>query len=363
MNVIWNPIDGIDSILSPGLLIDADRVANNIQSMIRLVDGDASRLRPHVKTHKMPDVIRMQLDAGISKFKAATLAEASMVAEAGGRDVLLAYPMVGSNIARLKAIRQEHPETTFAVLVDHPASASALADAFHGHSSPQRVFIDVDCGMHRTGIAWGDGLHQLREAIEQRDELAFVGLHVYDGHLHQSALEERRQSVEQIKRQIDAYVERNGVPEIVAGGSPTFGIWAQHAGIHCSPGTTVFWDIGYSENFPDLPFDIAAALLTRIISKPGDRRVCVDLGYKAIASEMPLDRRLVIPTIVDARLIGQSEEHLVVETEQADSLAIGQPLLAFPRHICPTVALHDWANVVRDSAFTGERWPVTARRR
>ena len=363
MNQIWNQIEQLESVASPGLLVDVDCVARNIDSMVRIVNGEAGRLRPHVKTHKMPAVIRMQVDAGICKFKASTIAEASMVAGAGGQDVLLAYPVVGLNIQRLAELREKYPKTSFAVLVDHPSAISILIDAFPKWDTPLRVFIDVDCGMHRTGIPWGPGLDQLRHLIDQSSELEFAGLHVYDGHLHQPSLDERQQAVTHIHQEIADYVGEEGAPEIVAGGSPTFALWAQQAGIHCSPGTTVFWDIGYSEKFPDLQFEIAAALLTRVISKPGDKRICLDLGYKAIASEMPFERRLKIPNIEDARLVSHSEEHLVVEAATAASLAIGQPLLAFPRHICPTVALHNSVNLIRDSAITGQQWSVTARNR
>ena len=100
----WPDQDELRDVASPGLLIDADRVANNIRRMVALVDNDPSRLRPHVKTHKMTRVVQMQREAGIEKFKAATLAEAEMVAGAGGQEVLLAYQMVGPNVRRLAGL-------------------------------------------------------------------------------------------------------------------------------------------------------------------------------------------------------------------------------------------------------------------
>ncbi len=95
----WNPITGLESVSSPSLLVDAERVSGNIAAMIGIVgQQQIRRLRPHVKTHKMSEVVRQQLEAGITKFKAATIAEAKMIAQAGGQDVLLAYQMVGPNI-------------------------------------------------------------------------------------------------------------------------------------------------------------------------------------------------------------------------------------------------------------------------
>ncbi|MGI9469980.1 MAG: D-TA family PLP-dependent enzyme, partial [Rubripirellula sp.] len=115
--------------------------------------------------------------------------------------------------------------------------------------------------------------------------------------------------------------------------------------------------------YADLPFSVAIALLTRVISKPGKDRLCLDLGYKSVASEMPLESRIVIPAIPDAKFIGHSEEHLVIETSHASDVSLGTAFLAFPRHVCPTVALHDFLTLVRDGQATGELWPVTARGR
>ena len=125
----WKPISGLESIPSPGLLVDADRVTNNIHTMIDIVgSSNVGRLRPHVKTHKMSEVVRMQLDAGITKFKAATIAEAQMIAQAGGADVLIAYQMVGPNISRLGQLIEQFPETSFATVTDDIPVAEQLAD-------------------------------------------------------------------------------------------------------------------------------------------------------------------------------------------------------------------------------------------
>jgi D-serine deaminase-like pyridoxal phosphate-dependent protein len=361
----WPTINfkSLDAVASPGLLVDADRVTNNVQAMVETAGGQASRLRPHVKTHKMPAVVQLEIAAGINKFKTATIAEAEMVASAGGKDVLLAYPVVGPNIRRLARLIERHPNTSFAALADDVDVTETLSEQIGTIEQPLRLFIDVDCGMHRTGIPLGPKLDQLRACIESLPNLQFAGLHVYDGHLHSPSLDERKSAVGQIIAAVRQYDRSHPSPTIIGGGSPTFALWAEETSWECSPGTTVFWDVGYGSNYPDLEFSMAIALLTRVISKPGDRRICLDLGYKAVASEMPLDRRVMLPAIDDATFIGQSEEHLVVETAQAASIAHGQHFLAFPRHICPTVALHAMATVVRDGRVTEETWRVTARDR
>ena len=121
--------EGIEKCVSPSLLVDAEVVTGNIQQMLSTVRGDASRLRPHVKTHKMADVIRMQVASGIKKFKAATLNEAKMIAQNGGEDVLLAYQPIGPNISLLAELIQNHPNIKFAAIVDHEDVANQLASS------------------------------------------------------------------------------------------------------------------------------------------------------------------------------------------------------------------------------------------
>ncbi|MFP6885914.1 MAG: hypothetical protein VB997_00075, partial [Opitutales bacterium] len=146
------------------------------------------------------------------------------------------------------------------------------------------------------------------------------------------------------------------------GGSPTFGLFAQMENWQCSPGTTLFWDMGYGHAFPDLEFASAAMLLTRVISKP-DGRLCLDLGHKAVAAERPIHQRAWFPDMPESKPFLHSEEHFVVEVPNAGDFAVGDALLAIPWHVCPTVALHAHAYLVCDGRVTGEIWEVMARKR
>ncbi|QDT02983.1 D-threonine aldolase [Rubripirellula lacrimiformis] len=361
----WISIDTLGDVESPGLLIHPATIATNIQQMIEIVGGDKhiDRLRPHIKTHKMPDVVRLQVAAGIRRFKAATLAEAEMASRAGATDVLIAYPMVGPNIDRLIRLRNDQNQTRFAVVADNVENCRVLASAAAANPNSLDVFIDVDSGMHRTGIPFGPGLDQLRQEIESSAHLCYAGLHLYDGQLHQPSLDQRRECAGQIIAMASSYNDRLPSPEIVGGGSPTFPIWAAETDFQCSPGTPLLWDDGYGGNYPDLKFKIAAALLTRVISKPGPGRLCLDLGYKSVASEMPLANRVRFPQLPEARLVSHSEEHLVIESDQSDAWSVGQPLIGLPTHICPTVALHVGAVVIDAGRPNGQIWPITARDR
>jgi len=126
-------------------------------------------------------------------------------------------------------------------------------------------------------------------------------------------------------------------------------------------GTPALWDFGQAEISPDLDYLNAAVLLSRVISRPAEDRICLDLGYKAVASEMPQPRVRWFG-LEDAPVVMQSEEHLVLQTSQADAFPVGQVLYGIPRHICPTVALYSEVWCVREGRAV-ERWPVVARAR
>lgn len=362
MTPAWYAVGNASDIPSPALILHEERIGANLDTMLRIA-GDPARLRPHVKTHKLPQLVARQVALGITRFKAATVDEADMTAAAGGRDILLAYQPVGPLIGEFIDLSTRHPDTRFSCLVDNPDSADALARAATRDGTRLEVLVDLDVGQHRTGIAPGPSAGELYRLVASRPSLIAGGLHAYDGHLHQTDPSERAAAadaafapVEMLARQLrDAGL---AVPRIVAGGSPTFPVHARRPAVELSPGTTVLWDAGYATRMPDLPFVPAAVLLTRVVSRPLPGRLCLDLGHKAVAAEMPWPR-VVFLNLPDATLVGQNEEHLVVETPHAQAFPVGTDVYALPWHVCPTVARHDEVWPVRDG-MAGQPWPVCA---
>jgi D-serine deaminase-like pyridoxal phosphate-dependent protein len=362
-------IANTNDIISPGLVLYKDLIAANLRRMLEIAGGP-ERLRPHVKTHKMREVVLMQMDSRITKFKCATIAEAEMVASCGARDVLIAYQLVGPNQPRLVRLMQKFPGCEFGVLVDHPAAARSLSQVVAAAGLSVSAWLDVDVGQYRTGIPVGTDAASLYELIGQLPGLRAAGLHVYDGHNHQPTPAERAAAVRTQFSEVVRFkhdLERRGVcvPRMVCGGTPTFPIYAklaaEHAEIECSPGTCLFNDNGYGSRFPEMGFQRAALILTRVISRTAPDRMCLDLGYKAVASD-PKGDRLVLLDLPDAKLVLQNEEHLLVETPDASRFQPGDELLACPTHICPTCALHKEAYVVEGGRVT-TRWQVAARDR
>lgn len=362
----WHPVSNASEIASPALLLYPDRIEENLRRMRAIVGGNAAQLRPHVKTHKLAPVIALKRAQGISKFKCSTIAECEMVAAAGGEDVLLAYPLAGPNIRRFLDLQRAFPGTRFRGVTDNPATVHELSAAAHAQQAEIALLIDLNVGMNRTGILPGDEAFSLINEIRVLPGLRWDGLHAYDGHLAIADVTARARqwasALGPVWRLRDR-LQDAGTPAqlIIGGGTPTLPFFSGLPEVECGAGTPVLWDFGQPLHNPDLKFLHAAVLLTRVVSQPLPGRLCLDLGHKAVASEMQ-PPRVQIFGLEDATFVGHSEEHLVLETPRAAEYPVGHVFYALPRHVCPTVALHSEVAVVRDGRVS-EFWPVTARTR
>lgn len=363
----WYQIDNAETVDSPALMFYPERIRENLRRIIAIA-GDTSRLWLHIKTHKMREVVLLAIESGITKFKAATVAEAELVAGCGGAEVLLAYPLVGPKADRFAGMIAAFPQTRFLTIGDDVNALSRLSDTLVTKqvAGPIEVLIDLDTGMHRSGVAPGPKAVEVYRHVDALPALAPGGLHIYDGQFKERDLEERCAQVAESLVPVDKLLDElialgMPVPRVIAGGTPTFPVHARRVDFECSPGTCVLWDTGYESKFPDLEFLHAAVLLTRVISKPTPDRLCLDLGYKAVASDNP-DPRVRLLDLPDAKAVVHNEEHLTVESPGAAKFVVGDVLYAVPYHICPTTALHREVVVVENGHAT-DRWQVVARDR
>lgn len=391
MQTDWYHLTDPATVASPALMVYPQQVAMNIDRMIEMAGG-AERLMPHVKTHKMKPIVEMQISKGIHRFKCATFAEAQMLAEAGAKDILIAYQLNSPVAESYAKLARQYPHIRFASLVDNIDSAKLLQHIFDpasehfasGHlldnvDHPTRdhfaagpvqeihqaanVYIDLDNGMHRTGIAT-EKAFALYEQLQSLSHVKFLGLHAYDGHIRDSDPAARAAQCEAAFAPVATLAALIPDAEIIAGGTPTFPIHAKRkiAGLVCSPGTCILWDEGYSSGLPDQSFITAALLLTRVISKPQADHITLDLGHKAVSAENPITKRVFFHELADYEVISQSEEHLVVKTPMADRFSIGDVLYGTPWHICPTVALYNEAQIIENGALA-DAWPIARGRR
>jgi D-threonine aldolase len=362
----WFQIKNINELDSPALVIYPERVKHNINTAIEMI-GDVQRLRPHIKTNKSPQATELLIKAGITKFKCATIAEAEMLAMCNAKDVLLAYQPVGPKLKRFAALIKRYPSTKFSCLADNIDAVTQMAEVFLLNDLNVPVFIDLNVGQNRTGIAPGENAIELYIACSHLKGITPVGLHAYDGHIRNADFNLRKQECDECFKKVEEMkdaIKQKGFnePIIIAGGSPTFSIHCKRKNCECSPGTFIYWDEGYIDLCPEQNFLPAALVITRIISFPNQTKLCLDLGHKSVAAENEITKRVYFLNAPELKAIGQSEEHLVVEAGSNHSYKIGDVLYGLPIHICPTVALYERAYTIIDNTVNGE-WKNIARDR
>jgi len=362
----WFSIDNIDKLDTPALVVYPDRVQANINLLKTMID-DVARLRPHIKTFKNAEVIQLLLNAGIKKFKCATIAEAELLGMCKAPDVLLAYQPVGPKLDRFIKLIHAYPQTRFSCLVDNDLAAKEISDAAVVGKIRIDVYIDLNVGMNRTGIAPGFDALQLYMDCAVLPGLNPVGLHAYDGHIHDVDVARRKERCDAgftpvLKLQQDLKAKDYPEPVIIAGGSPTFTIHSKRPVVECSPGTFVYWDRGYELEIPEQAFLSAILVVTRVVSLPDATKLCLDVGHKSISAENELGKRIYFLNAPQLVPVGQSEEHLVVDAGKGHSYKVGDVLYGIPHHVCPTVALYERAYTIENNTLTGE-WLNLARDR
>jgi D-serine deaminase-like pyridoxal phosphate-dependent protein len=361
----WYTINNVDELDTPALVVYPERVKYNIGLVKTMID-DVARLRPHVKTHKSLDVSELMIQAGITKYKCATIAEAEMLGMAKAPDVLLAYQPAGPKLKRFVQLIKTYPQSRFSCLVDNETTANAISAEATGNGMIIPVYIDLNIGMNRTGITPADAF-SLYETCSTLTGIKIIGLHAYDGHIHDSDYAVRQKRSEEsmlpvFKLADDIKAKGYPKPVIIAGGSPTYPIIAKSIGMECSPGTFVYWDKGYQTAYPEQHFLTAAVIVARVISLPEAGKICIDMGHKSVSAENELAKRVYFLNAPELKFVGHSEEHLVADAGSDHQYKVGDVLYGLPYHICPSVALYERVITVENKLITGE-WKNSARDR
>jgi D-serine deaminase-like pyridoxal phosphate-dependent protein len=353
----------LDALQTPCLLVELSAVRHNVAAMRRWLDGDFARWRPHVKTSKIPEILDLLLEAGVRHFKCATTREAeTLLARAeGGIDLLVAMAHHGANLARLRELARQRPGHRLSVLTEDERHARAVADG-----GGLGVFVDLDPGYQRSGIALDDGARIA--AVAAAAGGALRGLHCYEGHLRGDAASRARGCTEVYGRLADVAAGvaagRGGDFEVVTSGTPAFPFAVREPRLRAfthrvSPGTVVYWD----QTSADLGIDgfrFAVTVLTTVISAPAADRVTCDAGSKAVdaACGDPCAFAEGLPWL---RAQTPSEEHLPLHRCAAGPMPeTGTRLRLVPRHVCPTVNLAGEAVLLEDDRIVAVV-PVRAR--
>jgi 3-hydroxy-D-aspartate aldolase len=355
---------------TPALVVEVDTLDANIAAMAAFAAAHRLRLRPHAKTHKSADIALRQMAAGAVGVCVAKLGEAEALAQGGVSSIHITSPVVGAPaIARLRVLHAMLPSLT--VVVDHPDAVAALAGA--GFAPPLGVFIDVDPGFHRTGVASPQAAVDLARAIGASPALRYAGVQFYCGaEQHVPTVEARREAMSERNATLASAIEAlDGAgfapPIVTGGGTGTFALDAEFGLLtELQVGSYIFMDEDYLACEPVASAPTFAASLfvdTRVVSANSERMVTVDGGVKAFATDVKARPRVVAGAPPQSAYFPMGDEHgALLLPEGADRPGLGAVVSFTAPHCDPTVNLYDHYHLVRGDTLV-DIWPVSGRGR
>ena len=359
---------GVDAIDTPALVVDLDAANRNLQRMAEFAVRHRMRLRPHAKMHKSAEFARMQMQAGAVGVCVQTIGEAEALAAGGIIDIFISNEIVGVGKLRRVAALAHQLKTRggqLAIAVDSAEGIERLVQAMQLTNVVIDVFIEVDIGQGRCGIAPGEGVVQLARLLAHRSSsLRYAGLQAYHGraqHLRSAA--ERRQAIaaalDLLAYTRDLLVAADLAPPLITGaGTGTFaleaasGLWGE-----LQPGSFLFMDADYGRNERDSAqpqFEQALFVKSQVISLSPDRAVC-DAGHKSHAIDSGLPTVHALPGQPALVFANGGDEHGILRAPAAAGRlpALGDTVWLVPGHCDPTVNLHDAMVVVRGGLVDG----------
>ena len=359
------PGDPVSAIDTPALVLDLDAFERNLQRMVAALKGHPVRLRAHAKSHKCPDIARRQMALGAIGICCQKVSEAAVFVDAGVRDVLVTNQVVGT--AKLLHLADLARRARMGVLVDDPLQVLALAEVARSQDVAIDVYVEVEVGGRRCGVAPGAAAARLARLVADHPPLRFAGLQCYHGAAqHQRTPLERAQAIAQacdaatLSR---ALIEADGlqVERITGAGTGTF-LLERDSGVfnEIQAGSYIFMDRDYGDNQlgdQDVRFEHALFVRTAVLSRTQPTRAILDAGLKAssVDSGMPTVWQRPELTYLKA-----SDEHGVLEVPADSPLALGDALLLVPGHCDPTVNLYDELVCIRGDRVEA-LWPIAAR--
>ncbi len=358
----------IQDLETPAVLIDLDVLETNIARQAGRAGDAGVKLRPHAKTHKLPQVGRMQLAAGAVGLSLAKTGEAEVFAEAGFTDIFLAYPIVGADKA--KRLLELSDRVNLSVGTDSVEGARTLSEIFASAGRKLRFVLKIDCGLHRVGVLPDRALAMALQ-IGELPGVELTGVFTHAGQAYHA---ETREAVAAIGRHEGETVARvaeelrqAGLPirEVSVGSTPTAPHAMRIAGVtECRPGNYVYNDASQVNLGVCALEDCAMTVLATVVSVPAPERAVLDAGSKTLSSDglrpSPGGHGFVLGK--KSRIARLSEEHGVVDVVAGDSFRVGERVSVLPNHTCVVSNLHDRVYAVRKGRVE-EVWTVAARGR
>lgn len=361
----------VTALDTPVLLVDVDRMERNVSRMAAFARQAGVKLRPHVKTHKIPELAHLQVAAGASGITVAKLGEAEVMADAGISDILVCYPIIGDD--KLERLMRLARRSRIIVALDSLAAAEGIAAAARSHGVHLEILVEVDSGLNRCGLPPGQPAVELGRQIAALRGITFAGLLTHAGHAIRATTIEERDAIGRYEGECVVttrnQLEAAGIPvqEVSVGSTATVGISGRIPGVsEIRPGTYIFYDFMQMNAGSATEDDCALTVLSTVVSRAATDRVVLDAGSKCLSSDFYriTDRMSGYGLIKGSggRVVGRlSEEHGVVALPDGDAgLAIGDRVEIIPNHACAALNLFDRLVGVRGGEVVAT-WPVLAR--
>ena len=339
---------------TPALVIEAQSMQQNILRMAEVAATERVALRPHVKTHKIPTIARLQREAGAAGITVAKVSEAEVMADGGLDDIFVAYPLVRETKIR-RAIGLAKRGVRVIVGVDSLRGASMLSALAGEEGVTMKVRLEVDSGLGRTGVPREEAASLAKE-ISALEHLDLTGIYTYRGAVLEDGsptqdLEEAGRLEGELMVSVAEEIREAGVPivDVSLGSTPTAEYAARVDGVtEIRPGTYVFYDRMQAEMGACTISDCALRVVATVVSRPRPDLAIIDGGSKTFATDV---QPKVAPLSLagfghvvghpDAVLERVTEEHGMLSVDEDSDLQVGDAVEIIPNHVCSTVNLHD----------------------
>ena len=356
--------DRLDSLDTPSMIADLDLVEENIKKLMDKLLPTGLNIRPHLKTTKSAVIAGKMVKAGAKGGCVAKVSEAEAIAGSGFDDLLITCEIVGlAKVKRLVELYRKH--RNIRIVVDSEIGATAINEAMasSGIEDPIMVLIDLDVGLHRTGVKPGEPALALAQHVAGLRHLKLIGVQGYEGHLqHLHDMEDRKaQCLEsmQILTNTAGSLRDAGfkIDVVTTGGTGTAEFCATVPGVtELQPGSFIFMDTDY-RNAVGSFYSNSLTILSTVVSKQGPMAVTIDSGLKSLTTDSGLaeckDSRYTYGVLGD-------EHGSLTWEEGTPPLSVGDRVEMIPSHIDPTVNLHDVYYAYRGEVIE-EIWPVDSR--
>lgn len=357
----------IQNLETPAVLIDVDTMDRDLRGMAAYCDAHGLTLRPHTKTHKIPEIGRLQMQYGTGGITVAKIGEAEVMADAGLNDIVIVYPLWGET--KWKRLAELAKRVKISVAMDSLQVAEGISQAAKAVGVEVGIRLEFDTGLRRCGLPVDDKSIEVARRVFALPNLRWEGISVYPGHIMGNR-KIREQGIPLENAEMDrlfALLDSADIPYPVVSGGNTPAAFESHQfhGVtEIRPGTYVFNDRNTVDAESASYADCAVTVLTTVVSTSVPHRAIIDAGSKTLSADTLLsgDRKYFgyVQDHPELLLEDLSEEHGHLTIPKDSPTKVGDRLRVIPNHVCPCINLHDRVFAVRGDLVI-DQWEVAAR--